>query len=166
VISSAGIDAAPIPASSTHFERVQSRGGPASHGADRRTCTSRAGFLAVRPSSQRRSSATVDECRVLPGGDILCGCASRHRDPRGRRWPRPHGHAEARKGLVYGFDSRTFFDEELGFAAVRGQTCDYDKPRQLPTSTPTLRAISKVACQVAITSFEESLPRGRSPEAA
>src|SRR5260370_32954350 len=30
----------------------------------------------------------------------------------------PHGHAESGKGLVHSFDTRAFFDEELGFAAV------------------------------------------------
>src|SRR5258708_2840489 len=39
----------------------------------------------------------------------------------------PHGHAEAGKGLVYGFDARTFFDEELGFAAVGTKHAITDK---------------------------------------
>jgi len=137
-----------MPASSTHCERVQSRGGPASHGADRRTCTSLRRFSGrtgrVHKGDLRQ---TVDECRVLPGAIFFADAPAdiQAREVAGGQGP--HGHAEAGKGLVYGFDSRTFFDEELGFAAVGDQTCDYDKPRQLPTSTPTLPTISKVACR-------------------
>ena len=57
------------------------------------------------------------------------------------------------------FDASAFFDKELRFAAVWPNMRLPTKPRQLPTSTPTLPNVFRQRHHVAITVFEVFLPR-------
>jgi len=140
---------------------VQSRGGPALHGDDRRTCTSLRRFSGrYRPSSQRRSSANGWRMPGTSGGDILCGCASRHRGPRGRRWLMAPWPCRSRKGPGPRLRCPHLLRRETGLRGGRGPNMRLPtNTRQLPTSTPTLPSDFDSCMQVAITSFEEALPR-------
>jgi len=143
-----------MPASSTHCERVQSRG------VRRRTALivvlvpACAGFLAYRPSSQGDLRQTVDECRVLPGGDILADKRQPTSSPEVAGGQGPHGHAEAGKGLS-SFDSRHLLRRGTGLAAVGPNMRLPTKPRQFTDEHAHLPSNFESCMQVAITPLKK-----------
>jgi len=86
-------------------------------------------------------------------GDILCGCASRHRTARSR-WPRGPWPCRSQKGPGLRFDPAPSFDEELGFAAVGPNM-------RLPTNRDSYDGTAHLAERFesdagGVTSFEEA----------
>ena len=150
-----------LPASAPICELARQPPDRARRDASRHTCTSPRRFLAETAEfaqiifGERLADAGLFQMAIfladapanVEAGEISGG-------------ERSHGHTEIGERFVHGLDARAFFNEEIALRVRTDRTCDCPtKPRQLPTSTPTLPRVFDSCMHVAITSLLVRLPR-------